>query len=279
MLSHELKLRRAFRHLKDIDDFTKGRVNGDRHTTRQETDPEDGRVVVYATSEQPAEDPLSLDIGEFLHNIRSGLDNLAYGLASAFTNPLPDDIVESSEFPIFGDRDRQGNLGVGSGRFHETQGGNPTRRSGLYKIRGWAPDAKTAVEGLQPYHRGNAYETDPLWIIHELDNINKHRLLHTAFAHGGGAGWNPARSRNLAAIGPGVIESIGGPITTDTPIARIPVQPIDPEIEVYVEVQPTLDVAFTQGTPIVEYESVYKTLRDTYVHVVGTVVPALKPYL
>jgi hypothetical protein len=29
----------------------------------------------------------------------------------------------------------------------------------------------------------------------------------------------------------------------------------------------------------VEHESVYKTLLDIYVHVVGTVVPALTPFL
>jgi hypothetical protein len=279
MIGHELKFQRAFRHLKDIDAFTKGWVDGDHHTTRQEPDPNDGRIVVYATAEQPGEDPLSLDVGEFLHNMRSGLDNLAFNLAGSFTDPLPQDITESSEFPIFGDRDRQGNLGTGSTRFNRVDGnGNPTRGSGLYKIRGWAPGAQAAVEGLQPYHRGNAYESDPLWVLHELDNINKHRLLHTAFANGTGFTLDPARCRNLT-IGPGQIESLGGAITTDTPIARVPAHPADPQFEMHMEVQPALDVAFAQGTPIVEYESVYKTLRDIYLHVVGTAVPLLNPYL
>jgi len=280
VVSHELKFRRAFRHLKDIDDLTKGWVNGEHHTTRQETDPEDGRVVVYATAEQPPEDPFSLEIGEFLQSMRSGLDNLAYSLARAFTDPLPDDVAESSEFPIFGDRNRKGNLGGGSRRFHRTtRAGDPKRGSGLYKVRGWAPGAQAVVEGLQPYHRGDAYERSPLWILHELDNINRHRLLHTAFAYGGGFIFDPLKSHNLADIGTGVMETIGGPITTDTLIARIPLQPVDPELEVHIEVQPALDVVFAAGTPIVEHESVYKTLLDIYVHVVGTVVPALTPFL
>jgi hypothetical protein len=205
--SHELKFRRAFRHLKDVDDLTRGWVKGDHHTTRQETDPKDGRLVVYATAEQPPEVPLSLDIGEFLHNMRSGLDSLAYSLAATNTVPLPDGVAESSEFPIFGNEDRQGHTGVGSSQFHRvTRSGEPVRGSGLYKIRGWAPSAQAVVERLQPYHRG----THTRGILHELDRVNKHRLLHTTVAHGTGFTLDPQRCRNLR-IGPGVIESLGGP--------------------------------------------------------------------
>ena len=36
---------------------------------------------------------------------------------------------------------------------------------------------RMSVEQLQPYHRGNNYASDLLWIIHTLDIVDKHRLL------------------------------------------------------------------------------------------------------
>lgn len=280
--SHDLKLQRAFSHLMKIDELTKSWVNGDHHTVRMEYD-ENGDPVFLASADQPTEDPLSLLIGEFLHNTRSALDNLAYSLALNHTVPLPDEIAESCEFPIFGNKH-----GRGSATFHETtRGGDPTRRSGLHKIRGWAPGAQAVVERLQPYHRGNSYEGDPLWILHELDRVNKHRLLHSTVAHTEGFTLNPSGCVNLASFGPpqgesGMIESLNTPVETDTPICRLRnmrLNPSDPSRNVHMEIQPALQVAFGQGTPVVQYKSVYRTLSEVYMHIRGSVVPALTSYL
>ena len=43
------------------------------------------------------------------------------------------------------------------------------------KVDGMRLDAKEAIDRLKPYKGGN----DPLWRVHELDNIDKHRALFT----------------------------------------------------------------------------------------------------
>jgi hypothetical protein len=39
------------------------------------------------------------------------------------------------------------------------------------------PAAAEVIQSLQPYHRGEAYKSDPLWKIDKLSNIAKHRAI------------------------------------------------------------------------------------------------------
>lgn len=243
-----------------------------------------GKMEALVTAEQPPNDNLSVLIGDFLHNLRSCLDNLAYTLAASHTSPLPDDLAHSSEFPIFGDEDRAGNTGVGSAMFHQLRkNGDPAPGSGLHKIRGWHPDAQTAVEGLQPYHRGNAYGEDLLWLLHDLDRIDKHRLLHTTVASSFGTLMEPGTSRNIRCIGPGFMRVFGGAVDTDTPIALIyGIHPIDPSTEVHVEIRPALDIGLEPQTPVASVATrtpLVRLLTDIYTHIGGTVIPSLTPFL
>ena len=101
-------------------------------------------------------------IGDCLHNMRSALDHLVYALAgSAARNAR-------TEFPIFVDRDQ----------FRSKQG---------RLLRGVADDAVTVIKWVQPYRWGARASIHPLWILHELNNIDKHRLLHVT----GAAMFNP----------------------------------------------------------------------------------------
>jgi hypothetical protein len=280
-LDYDLKRERAFKHLHDLDIEVQGWINGDHHSVRPEGDPQRGTRWLV-TAEQPPRDPFSLLIGDALHNLRSCLDLLAYALASAYTRPLPVDIADTSEFPIFGDEDRAGNSGVGFNFFHNVKRktGDPAPGSGLYKIRGWNPAARTEVERLQPYHRGTKFRADPLWVLHELDRISKHRLLHGTVAALEGTFWNPTESVNVAALSSGVIESMTGIVDTDTPFAAFPpFIPTDPSKDMHVEITPALDIAFAKGTPCVAEESILKTLYGLYVHVAGTIIPAFTRFL
>lgn len=267
---HDLKFGRAFEHLQQLKAAEDRWLNGDHHSLRQERDPKTWDVTLFATvTEQPPADPFGLLIGDCLHNLRSALDLLAYALAGP--KPLPQDIAEASEFPIFGDESRSGKSGVGPDLF---------RDHGLAKIASWDPKAKTVIEGLQPYKRGNAYRTHPLWILHELDRVNKHRLLHTAVAAFEGFYMEPSKNVNVASFGPGAIESLGGTVETDTPVAIVPhVTAIDSEQDVHMEIAPALRIAFAKGTPSVADEPVLNTLYDLYFYVDGTVFDALRPFL
>jgi hypothetical protein len=322
---HELKARRAFKHLEDLDSEVKGWIAGDHYSVRYEYDPEarwtgdlsnpddlgtyllassifipgigpqtappniefgQGRFTAFATVEDPPSDTIGVLIGDFLHNLRSALDNLAFALATTYTQPLPDEITAGSEFPVFGDEN-----GEGSARFHRLRSkgslkGTPAPASGLDKIRGWHPDAQTVVERLQPYNRENSYLDDPLWILHVLDRIDKHRLVHTASAASAGILWHIAGDnhergpKDVRCIGPGLIRSFGGPVGTDTPISDIwGIHPIDPSADVDMEIDPAPEIAFAPDTPIVGRKLVMVTLAELYNYVAGTVIPALAPYL
>lgn len=240
-----------------------------------------GCMTALVTAEQPPNDTLGVLIGDVLHNLRSALDNFAYALAAAYTKPMTREIVHSSEFPIFGDKDRSGNTGRGAHRFHELLPNRaPTRRSGLTKISGWHPDAQTEVERLQPYHRKNAFREDPLWLLHELDRIDKHRLLHTTVAGFLGTIWDINNFRNVRCIGPGLIQSFSGTIETDTPISRIyGVRPLVLNADVHMEIRPALDVVLSPQNPTGGGAPLVSLLTKIYIHVTEVVVPTLVPYL
>jgi hypothetical protein len=139
---HELKLGRSLKHLQDLDFEIKSWLSANHYSVRYEFDlgatsddipfadiaqgraswlegpvflPGQNRdplpegthwsqdiVTALATAEQPPTDPISLLIGDALHNMRSALDALAYALAVAFTQPLPEEVADSSEFPSSG---------------------------------------------------------------------------------------------------------------------------------------------------------------------------------
>lgn len=240
-----------------------------------------GVVVAYARAENPPVETLSVIIGDALHNMRSGLDTLAYTLSRAYTNPLPQDIASSSEFPIFGDEDARGTSGVGNARFHQTKkDGSPAPGSGLHKIRGWDPAAQTLVERLQPYHEGANFRTHPLWMLHDLDRTNKHRLLHTTVAAFEGTLWDINEFANIRAIGPGVVQSLGGSLDTENVIGRIyGLHPVDPRTEMHVKIIPALDVAFSRQAPAAPGASVVGTLSSIQTYLTDTVIPTLAPFL
>lgn len=109
-----------------------------------------------------------LIIGDCLHNLRAALDNLAYELSEAgYGSPLPESVAKTVEFPIFltrNDWDR--------------------RNAGHRKIAQMKTQARAVIERLQPHKRGDetAASKDLLWVLHKLNNIDKHRLSHLSLA-------------------------------------------------------------------------------------------------
>jgi hypothetical protein len=60
----------------------------------------------------------------------------------------------------------------------EDQFNSGSRRGGLYKICGIAEDAQEAIRSLQPYLHGDAAESQSLWLLQQMSNIDKHRYLN-----------------------------------------------------------------------------------------------------
>ncbi len=91
--------------------------------------------------------------GDVIHNLRSALDHLACQLVWVGSGEEPSRRVE---FPIAKDAATY-------------------EREKARKVEGMCPKVIKAIDTLKPYKGGN----EPLWRIHELDNIDKHRTLFT----------------------------------------------------------------------------------------------------
>lgn len=269
--NHQRKLARAHDHLQAIERQIGQWREAKPYLTSHEYDLKKRWYVVYVeTVDMSALDDLPVQIGDCLHDLRSGLDHVAFELAEAYSFPLTDDMIQDSEFPIFGDKDRKGNTGRGPELFK-----NSTR-----KIAGIHPKAQALIETLQPYQRGNAYETHPLWVLYDLARVDRHRLLHIGTADtSGGTVFTPHTSRNLTGLGPGVLHIYGGLVEGRTQLIETGVFPIDPSREVYVDVEPVMDIAFGKGTPAAEAQSVIETLTGIYTYVVNDVVLPLAAFL
>jgi hypothetical protein len=140
-----------------------------------------------------------------------------------------------SEFPIFLDPHV----------FAETsKKGVPTPRSGLHKIRGMGPSSQKIIEALQPYN--GAGRTDPLWMLHELDNADKHRIPNIAASVFKGSTYHIRRED------PGLkIQSIRfftGPVRDGATIGRVVLQKTDPLAKMEIDFTLTYQIAFGERT-------------------------------
>jgi hypothetical protein len=100
-------------------------------------------------------------VGEVMYHLRSALDNLVWQLVLANGH----EPGNQNEFPIAEDP-----------CWYE-------KRSGA-KLRGVPDAARSVIENVQPY-KGPAEQlhAHPLWVIHNLNRIDKHHLLHVVAAY------------------------------------------------------------------------------------------------
>lgn len=119
-----------------------------------------GRVHSYLMkSPQPPPADWALVVGDIAHNARTALDHAAWQLVLA-AGGTPD---RRTTFPLLPER--------------------PDRPL----LPGLSENLHRAVEAEQPYMRGG--EVNPARLIHELDRIDKHRILLPAVAAVGTVAW------------------------------------------------------------------------------------------
>jgi hypothetical protein len=152
-----MKLQRAEEHFGELQADHQRFLDRNPYRVLRETD---GRNHHFAWRVKIVEEPplakwASL-IGEGLHALRSALDHTAYELVRV-NRPK----AEFSEFPVFKDR--------GAWDCDHAK-----------KLPGVSPKVLTQVKWLQPYRRRE--EEDPLWAIHRLDILDKHRRLNVVTA-------------------------------------------------------------------------------------------------
>jgi hypothetical protein len=104
-------------------------------------------------------------IGDIFSNLRAALDHAVYEL-TVWEQGTP---LDKTEFPIFEDK----------AVFSEVKNnGQPTNRSGLYKMRGLSQKTQAIIEARQPYNIRQPGNVPLLAILHEMNNVDKHREVH-----------------------------------------------------------------------------------------------------
>jgi hypothetical protein len=168
----DAKLDRAYRHTKDLETTIEGFLQTALYVAVTEGHFEEGEHIGYflIRAREHTEHPVNVigaAIGDIVHNLRSALDHLAWQLAIlAGNNPPP----ENTEYPVFKDEAQYRPKNIKLGK-------PPPPGSGLFKVRGLAADDHALIESLQPYktHVINPASA-PLWVLHDLANIDKHRI-------------------------------------------------------------------------------------------------------
>lgn len=204
-----------------------------------------GEYVFRAFIDREPPDRLKVLVGDVCHSLRTALNQLAYVLATpkgAGEPPTP------LEFPIFKDAADYSAMDPKSPT-------RPARRGGLYKVRGIEPAAQAVIESLQPYHASDP-EQHELWLIHELDVVDKHQkgLVTGTILQGASMGINEMHGGDLLIhhVGGGVRS---GPFQNGAEVARFSYTGGSGPMRM--NINPTFAVAFNpkgpgRGAPVLE---------------------------
>jgi len=172
LISPKLKLttaRTKIDELKTIlNDFT-NHIKSDGYTVDNDLDTNE-LVFKFRISKSTDADPnWSIAISEIAHLLRSCLDNLAWQLA-LLNNPAP---FRKTEYPIFlNRRSKTGSSYIPDAICKKTSG----RCYG--KLQSIRPKHRAMMELTQPYHESKRKTQHPLWVLHEMNNADKHRDIN-----------------------------------------------------------------------------------------------------
>jgi len=199
-------------------------------------------VLALVKFDVPPPERLQLLAGEVLHQARSALDHLVFAMSLVNSSWKDVDVEDArTEFPIFMD----------ASAFHKVHAkgknkGKPVVGSGIYKVRLVEPAAQAIIKGLQPYQAGNPLHL--LWILSQLENIDKHRRLSLV---GGPIGRVQLLPGNFRQISGKVL--ITRPLKDPAPVMRWEIEALagfEGKVTVMQEVPP--HVAFDESIPLPE---------------------------
>jgi hypothetical protein len=144
------KIERAKKHIGELDSVLRPFLEGEPYPVVRERDPNTGHLLFKVRMRAPIPSGVAIIAGDILNNMRAALDHLACQLVEANGGT----VVQQTCFPIFKSADEY--------KAHRTG-----------KVKGMHKDAVDLIDRAKPYKGGN----DGLWLIHDLNRIDKHRLL------------------------------------------------------------------------------------------------------
>ena len=149
-----VKIERAKKHLREMEAEVVPIQNQNLHVFGMKDDPDTGQRRPYFGPLPIIPFNLIATGGDIAQNLRSALDHLAWQLVSVGTPDAKPS--RDTSFPI-----------CPSIKEYESRKGR--------KVKGMRPEAIAAIDALKPYKGGNG----ALWRLHEINNIDKHRLILT----------------------------------------------------------------------------------------------------
>lgn len=145
------KVERANEHILDFErSFTAFR-DANPYFVDTKRDPHTRELIYYVRNTVDIPPRFALVAGDAIQNLRSALDHLACQLVRS-NGQIPG---KATEFPI-------------------CRSAKEYKSESTRKVKGVRPDAKEAIDAIEPYKGGRGEE---LWVLHELNIIDKHRLL------------------------------------------------------------------------------------------------------
>lgn len=265
-IDHFCKLNRAARHLTELDAVLEDFLRPDCYEIVNESEivgelpdssaePRRGRVRRKVQFKRTP--PLlywGTIVGDVVHNLRAALDHLVF-IISYRNDPATFAEDKTTAFPIC---DSPSDFRGPKRRGWETH----------HEIRGLPEEAKTIIEGLQPFQGGNEFlATNPLRILREMDDIDKHRTIHLT-------GWSAHTvSWDVTHVPQGVhVHSLKvhppGPIESGAVLAELEITSPADIAALYTDKEFLFTIAFDIGTPLSQRQ-VQDALWELYFYTEG----------
>jgi hypothetical protein len=155
LASVRLKIGRAKCHIADLRLALRHFAGSQPYRVDNRPDPATGGPVYFLAGVADVPQAISVIAGDAIHNLRCALDHLAYQLVMVGAGSVPSHHVY---FPVVDD---------------------PVENKHKFDkdVGGMRPAAADAIRDLEPHKGGKGHR---LWVLHKLNNTDKHRLLLAA---------------------------------------------------------------------------------------------------
>jgi hypothetical protein len=271
--AHELKFRRARKHLKKLEIEVERWVHDGGYSIRVDPDPEPPAYLVWAKNIRQPPDSIALLVGECLYNARAALEYIAHELGDIGAGgEMTAEQSQQSSFPIIGDTDSAGYTGRGPDQFEAA-----ARR----QLPTVTPDARAAIKRLQPFYDGDVWDYNDLWTLHALARLDRHRFPHFGTVRSERIELDRTRLRNVKVER---IDHFRGPIDPEledrADLARVVAYPANPNEKMDMHFANGLAITFAtdEAIPAADGEEVLWVMRSI-VRSVGNALKALRPFL
>jgi hypothetical protein len=260
-MNHRLKLARAAEHLAVLKSAMHDYSREVNHRLVRRYEPLTDEFIVQIEITKPIPLGWSLIIGDALHNLRSSLDSLAFELCGRHSGGLSAAEGRRIQFPIC-DLPKS---------FDE----EIKRKK---RLRHLTPRAISIAERLQPYAPTKWQGGNPLGILRELNDIDKHRTLLLAYSnlHSGTVRISRAGDTKSEYFD---VPMLGGVLRDGAIVARFQLPADFPATDVRMGTSMGLAYTLDEGVPGYDKGDVHQFLDYVRIFIEREVFPALESFL